>query len=53
MQELDNQIQDLESKLSGNMLIDMEIKEKIHNLKMKLKGIKPLNQEIDCFGCGS
>ena len=33
MQEIHNQIQSLELQLTGNMFNDMEIKEKIHNLK--------------------
>ena len=53
MQEIHNKIEVLESKLTGNMLLDMEKKQKIHNLKMKLEGTKPLSQEIDCEGCGS
>ena len=31
MQELYNQIQSLESQLTGNMFTDMEIKDKIHS----------------------
>ena len=38
MNELHNQIQKLESQLTGNMFTDMEIKDKIHNLKMKING---------------
>ena len=53
MQEIHNQIQSLELQLTGNMFNDMEIKEKIHNLKMKANGSKPINTEIDCVGCGS
>jgi len=53
MQELHNQIQNLESQLTGNMFTDMEIKDKIHNIKMKLNGSKPSSSEIDCVGCGS
>jgi|TARA_B110000977_G_C10691567_1_gene343685 hypothetical protein len=53
MQEIHNQIQSLELQLTGNMFNDMEIKEKIHNLKMKVNGCKPINSEIDCVGCGS
>jgi len=51
--ELKNQIQKLESQLTGNMFTDMEIKDKIHNLKMKINGSKPSSSEIDCVGCGS
>jgi hypothetical protein len=53
MNELNNQIKHLQNKLTGNMINDMEIKDKIHNLKMKLNGSKPINSEVDCFGCGS
>ena len=32
----------------------LEIKDKIHNLKMVLSGEKPLgSSEIECIGCGS
>jgi len=31
----------------------MDIKEEIHNLEMKLKGVKPMDSHIDCIGCGS
>jgi hypothetical protein len=46
-------IAELESKLTGDMFLDMEIKDKIHNLEMQLAGVKPENSEIDCVGCGS
>ena len=50
---LQAEIQELESKLTGDMFADMEIKDKIHNLKMKLNGTRPMNSEIECVGCGS
>ena len=53
MNKLHNQIQKIESQLTGNMFTDMEIKDKIHNLKMKINGSKPSSSEIDCVGCGS
>lgn len=53
MQEIENQIKDLESKLTGDMFADMEIRDKIHNLKMQLSGTKPIHQSIECVGCGS
>ena len=31
----------------------MEIRDKIHNLKMTIDGIRPQSSEIDCVGCGS
>ena len=47
------EIEELKNQLKGDMLTDMEIKDKIHNLEMKLNGTKPENTEIDCIGCGS
>ncbi len=52
-EEIQKEIESLEAKLTGDMFSDMEIRDKIHNLKMKLNGTKPANQEIDCVGCGS
>ena len=47
------EIQKLQQQLTGDMMADMEIKDRIHNLKMEMEGIKPQNSEIDCVGCGS
>lgn len=47
------EIQKLQQQLTGDMFHDMEIKDKIHNLKMKAEGIRPANSEIECVGCGS
>jgi hypothetical protein len=47
------EIEELRSQLTGDMFKDMEIKDKIHNLEMKLKGIKPEDSHFDCMGCGS
>ncbi|WP_420576550.1 hypothetical protein [Ekhidna sp.] len=52
-EEIQSQIKELESSLTGDMFNDMEIKDKIHNLKMKLNGTRPMNSEIECVGCGS
>lgn len=52
-QSLETEIAELEGKLTGDMFADMEIKDKIHNLKMKLNGTRPMNSEIECVGCGS
>jgi len=46
-------IEGLESKLTGDMFNDMYIKDEIHNLNMKLKGVKPVDSHMSCFGCGS
>ena len=48
------QITELESQLTGNMMQDMDVKDQIHNLQMEIDGIKPdHSSEIDCIGCGS
>lgn len=52
-EDLATQIAELESKLSGDMFQDMEIKDQIHNLQMKLKGVKPMDSHFDCVGCGA
>ena len=52
-EEIQHQIKELEGQLTGNMFDDMDLKDKIHNLSMKLNGTKPMSSEIDCVGCGS
>ena len=47
------EINKLEAQLTGDMFQDMEIKDKIHNLQMKLNGVKPMDSHFDCVGCGS
>ena len=50
---VEKEIEALNAQLTGDMFQDMAIRDKIHNLKMKLNGTKPVNSEIDCVGCGS
>jgi len=52
-QELQQEIDALKAKLTGDMFSDMDIKDKIHNLEMKLKGVRPMDSHIECIGCGS
>lgn len=52
-EQLETQISELNGKLTGDMFADMEIKDQIHNLNMKLKGVKPMDSHFDCVGCGS
>jgi len=52
-ESITEEIKALESQLSGDMFADMEIRDKIHNLKMQLNGTKPMDSSIDCVGCGS
>ena len=51
--QLLEKIEALKATLVGEMFADMEAKDRIHNLQMELKGIKPQGSEFDCFGCGS
>ncbi len=52
-EELSTEIEALRARLTGDMFQDMEIKDQIHNLEMKLKGVKPMDSHFDCVGCGS
>ncbi len=52
-EELQQEIAALEAQLTGDMFTDMEIKDQIHNLQMKLNGVKPMDSHFDCVGCGS
>jgi len=51
--DLENELESLKSKLTGDMFADMELRDEIHNLEMKIKGIKPVDSHFDCIGCGS
>jgi len=53
LEQIETEIKELNQQLTGNMMEDMEIRDKIHNLEMKVKGIKPMDTRIDCVGCGS
>ncbi|MCE7994214.1 MAG: hypothetical protein HEP71_19660 [Roseivirga sp.] len=52
-EQVDKQIADLTARLTGDMFQDMEIKDQIHNLKMKSNGVKPMDSSFECVGCGS
>lgn len=52
-ESLQQEIDALKSKLTGDMFADMDVKDQIHNLEMKLKGVKPMDSHFDCIGCGS
>lgn len=51
--ELEEQIETLKKQLTGNLMDDLDTRDQIHNLEMKLKGVKPEDSHFDCFGCGS
>jgi|TARA_B110000902_G_scaffold179834_1_gene203757 hypothetical protein len=47
-------IEELESQKEGKTWMDkLELSDEIHNIKMKLNGVKPTDSQIDCIGCGS
>ena len=51
--QIEEQIAQLKTTLTGNTFNDMSIHDKIHNLEMQLNGVKPIHSYIDCVGCGS
>lgn len=51
--QLQAQIDQLKTQLTGDLFGDMDIKDQIHNLEMKLNGVRPMDSHIDCVGCGS
>ena len=51
--EIRKEIEQLRLQLTGDMFQDMDLKDKIHNLEMKLNGTKPTDSHFDCVGCGS
>lgn len=52
-ESLAEKIESLRSQLTGDMFQDMDLKDQIHNLEMKLNGVKPMDSHFDCVGCGS
>jgi hypothetical protein len=51
---LELKIEELESQVEGKTWIErLEIADAIHNIQMKLNGVKPTDSHIDCIGCGS
>lgn len=53
LEEITAQIKELESKLTGNLFEDMDIKGEIHKLNMVMNGVKPESSAFECVGCGS
>ncbi len=53
---LEQELMDINAKLAeeGLSFIEKcELKDRQHNIKMKLNGVKPQDSHIDCIGCGS
>jgi len=40
-------------KNTNDFIEQMTIADEIHNIQMKLNGVKPTDSSIDCIGCGS
>ena len=51
--QLQAEIDQLKTQLTGDLFSDMDLKDQIHNLEMKLNGERPMDSHIDCVGCGS
>ena len=52
---LEAEIKSLEAQKESaeSFMEKLEIADKIHNIQMKLNGVKPTDSHIDCIGCGS
>jgi len=48
-------LEELKNKKSktSDFMEQMSIADQIHNIEMKLNGVKPTDSSIDCIGCGS
>jgi len=53
IENLKNEIEELNKSLTGNMMEDMDTRDKIHNIQMRIDGVKPTDTYIECIGCGS
>tara|TARA_R110001592_G_scaffold15116_10_gene66484 strand:+ start:4138 stop:4320 length:183 start_codon:yes stop_codon:yes gene_type:complete len=53
--ELENKVKVLKDNKSNtdDFIEQMEFADEIHNIEMKLNGVKPTDTHIDCIGCGS
>ena len=50
---INDRISELKTSLTGDMIIDMEIKDEIHKLEMDVKGVVCSIDNEDCVACGS
>lgn len=41
MEELEKELQKLNDQLSGNMMADMVLRDRIHQIEMELNGVNP------------
>jgi len=49
------EVEDLKSKrdITTDFIKSMDIADKIHNIEMKLNGIRPTDSYVECIGCGA
>ena len=52
-ESIKTKIKELEEKLTGNMMEDLEVRGEIHSLEMKMNNVKPTDSHFECVGCGS
>jgi len=54
-EEMLEALEELKNKKSktSDFMEQMSIADQIHNIEMKLNGVKPTDSSIDCIGCGS
>lgn len=50
---MEEQIEELKAQLSGDMIKDMEIRQKIHQLEMQINEVEPNTDFFQCVDCGS
>ena len=55
MSDFKKEIEELElqKKNTDDFGVQMELADKIHNIKMKINGVKPTDSFVECVGCGS
>ena len=41
MEDLERELQNLNDRLSGDMMADMELRDRIHEIEMELNGVSP------------
>ncbi len=51
--DIQAQIKELKSQLTGDMMKDMDIRDQIHELEMKEKGVTCSLDDPECEACGS
>jgi hypothetical protein len=55
MDDLQKELETLEAQKAqtDDFEEQLNIADKIHNIKMKLNGVRPMDSYVECVGCGS